>query len=179
VKSNLQLDFINQPAFSLSSWSVVGVIVLLLSLTMTFFTWQLYETTTIEQNALSLKLSQVYRQFTREETPLPVVTSEISQEQIKQIQTTIGALTIPWDGLLQSIEKSDMQDIALLNLDPNSKKQLITISGEAKNLQVALDYIQKLEAQPMLDKVYLQKYNIDEANQFKPVKFTLSTQWLF
>lgn len=179
MKSNMQLDFINQPAFSLSSWSVVGIIVLLLSLTMTFFTWQLYETTTIEQNTLSLKLSQVNRLVTQEETPLTVVTSEISQEQLKQIQTTVGALTIPWDGLLQSIEKSDMQDIALLNLEPNSKKQLITISGEAKSLQVALDYIQKLEAQPMLDKVYLQKYNIDEANQFKPVKFTLSTQWLF
>jgi len=179
VKSNLQLDFINQPAFSLSSWSIVGIIVLLLSLTMTFFTWQLYEATTIEQNALSLKLSQVNRQFTQEEIPIPVVTSEISQEQLQQIQTTVGALTIPWEGLLHSIEKSDMQDIALLNLEPNSKKQLITISGEAKSLQVALDYIQKLEAQPMLDKVYLQKYNIDEANQFKPVKFTLSTQWLF
>jgi hypothetical protein len=72
-----------------------------------------------------------------------------------------------------------MQDIALLNLEPNSKKQQVSISGEAKNLQAALNYIQKLEAQSMLDKVYLQKYIIDEANLFKPVKFTLSAQWNF
>jgi hypothetical protein len=110
---------------------------------------------------------------------LSVAKSKILPEQIQQLQTTVGALILPWDELLQGIEKSDMQDIALLNLEPNSKKQQIAISGEAKNLQVALSYIQKLEAQPMLNKVYLQKYNIDEANLYKPVKFTLSAQWLF
>jgi hypothetical protein len=179
VKSKLHLDFIHQPAFSLSRWSVAGIIVLLSSLTIAFFTWQLYERYTFEQNALSLKMSQINRQSIHEKSPLPVIKSEISLEQIQQIQSTVGALILPWNELLQGIEKSDTQDVALLNLEPNTKKQLVTISGEAKNLQAALNYIQKLEAQPMLDKVYLQKYNIDEANLFKPVKFTLSAQWHF
>jgi hypothetical protein len=175
----LQLDFINQTAFSLSRWSALGVVVLLSSLMMAVFTWQLYNTASLEQNALSLKLSQMNRQSAHKEAPLPVVKSDISPEQMQQVQTTVWALILPWNELLQGIEKSDMQDIALLNLEPNSKKQQVTISGEAKNLQVALSYIQKLEAQPMLDKVYLQKYSIDEANLFKPVKFTLLAQWLF
>ena len=179
MKSRLQLDFIYKPAFSFSSWSVAGIIVLLSSLTIAFFTWQLYERYTFEQNALLLKLSQMNRQSTHNKAPLPVVKSQISPEQMQQVQTTVWALILPWNELLQGIEKSDTQDIALLNLEPNSKKQLVNISGEAKNLQAALNYIQRLEAQPMLDKVYLQKYNIDEANLFKPVKFTLSAQWHF
>lgn len=179
MKSTLQLDFIHQPAFSLSRWSVPGVVVLLLSLIMTVFSWQLYNTATLEQNALILKLSQMNRQSAHKEAPLPVVKSQISTEQMQQVQTTVWALILPWNELLQGIEKSDTQDIALLNLEPNSKKQQVTISGEAKNLQAALSYIQKLEAQSMLDKVYLQKYSIDEANLFKPVKFTLSAQWHF
>lgn len=179
MKSKLQLDFIHQPAFSLSRWSVPGVVVLLMSLIIAVFTWQLYNTVALEQNALSSKLSQMNRQSAHKEAPLLVVKSQISPEQMQQVQTTVLALILPWNELLQGIEKSDTQDIALLNLEPNSKKQQVTISGEAKNLQAALNYIQKLEAQSMLDKVYLQKYNIDEANLFKPVKFTLSAQWHF
>ena len=174
----LQLDFINQSTFSISSWSLAGLIVLLMGLVIAIFTWQLYEDRVLEQNAVAFKVSQMSRQITHEKPPLQMVKSEISSEQIQQIQTTVGALIIPWSELLQGIEKSDMQDIALLSLEPNSKKQLLSITGEAKNLQAALGYIQKLEAQPMLDKVFLQKYNIDEANLFKPVKFTLSAQWL-
>jgi hypothetical protein len=179
LKLKLQLDFINQSAFSLSRWSALGVVVLLSSLMMAVFTWQLYNTASLEKNALSLKLSQMNRQSAHKEAPLPVVKSDISPEQMQQVQTTVWALILPWNELLQGIEKSDTQDIALLNLEPNSKKQQVSISGEAKNLQAALNYIQKLEAQSMLDKVYLQKYSIDEANLFKPVKFTLSAQWNF
>jgi hypothetical protein len=174
----LQLDFINQPTFSISSWSLAGSIVLLTGLVIAIFTWQLYEDRVLEQNAVAFKVSQMSRQITHEEPQLQIVKSEISSEQMQQIQEAVGALIVPWNELLQGIEKSDMQDIALLSLEPSSKKQLVSIVGEAKNLQVALDYIQKLEAQPMLDKVYLQKYNIDEANLFKPVKFTLTAQWL-
>lgn len=174
----LQLDFVNQPTFSISSWSLVGFIVLSTSLVIAILTWHLYEDRVLEQNAVAFKVSQASRHIPHEKPHLQIVNSEISSEQIQQIQVTAGALIIPWNELLQGIEKSDMQDLALLSLEPNSKKQLVSIVGEAKNLQVALDYIQKLEAQPMLDKVYLQKYNIDEANPFKPVRFTLSAHWL-
>ena len=174
----LQLDFISQSTFSISSWSWAGSVVLLTSVVMAILTWQLYENRVLEQSAVAFKVSQMSRQITHEKPQIQIVNSVISSEQMQQIQVTVGALTVPWSELLQGIEKSDMQDIALLSLEPNSKKQLVSIVGEAKNLQVALDYIQKLEAQPMLDKVYLQKYNIDEAHPFKPVKFTLSAQWL-
>ncbi|MDI1298990.1 hypothetical protein [Methylotenera sp.] len=174
----LQLDFINQSSFSISSWSLAGLIVLLASLVMATFTWQVYENKVLEQNAVALKVSQINRQVIHEKPSTTAVISDISPEQMQQTQATVSALIVPWNELLHGIEKSDMPNIALLSLEPNSKKQLVSIIGEAKNLQAALDYIQKLEAQPMLDKVYLQKYNIDEANPFKPVKFTLSAQWL-
>ena len=174
----LQLDFINQSTFSISSWSLAGLMVLLTSLAVAVFTWQLYEEKVLEQNAIAFKVSQMNLQTTHYKPTLQIVKSEISTEQMQQALVTVGALTIPWSEFLQGIEKSDMQDIALLSLEPNSKKQLVSIVGEAKNLQVALEYIQKLEAQPMLEKVYLQKYNIDETSPFKPVKFTLTAQWL-
>ena len=179
MRYKLQLDFVNQSTFSLSSWTLAGLISLLAGLVFALFTWQHYENLTFKQNALSSKIVQMNRQLGHEKSPVSIVKSEMSSEQIQQIQITVGALTLPWNELLQGIEKADMQDIALLSLDPNSKKQQVTLSGEAKNLQTALSFIQKLEAQPMLEKVSLQKYNIDEANLFKPVKFTLIAQWLF
>ena len=177
MRSKLQLDFISHPAFSISNWSLSGLILLILSFFILIFTWQAYEASAQEQSELSFKVNKFNRLFAHKKVAVPVVDSKVSPEKMLQIQTTIGALIVPWNGLLQDIEKADMQDIALLNLDPNVKKQQVIISGEAKNLQTVLSYIQKLEAQPMLNKVYLQKYTVDEANQFKPVKFTLLAQW--
>jgi hypothetical protein len=178
MSSNLDLDFINRPTFALSNLRWPGLSVLLASLCMAIFTWQLYNTKLLAQNEVSKKINLISHQINHEKVPVILVNAEISIDKKLQIKNTVGALVVPWNEVLLAIEQSDMQDIALLNLEPSSKKQQVIISGEAKNLETILTYIQKLEAQPMLEKVYLQKHNIDEANAFKPVRFTLSAQWL-
>lgn len=178
MSSKLELDFIQRSSFALSGWSWLGLSFLLTSLLLAVFTWQLYQTRQLAENKISSKLNQVNHQFNHKKLPINMVSTEISPEKKLQIQATVTALTIPWNGLLLAVEKSDTQEIALLNLEPSSKKQQLILSGEAKNLQSVLDYIQNLEAQPMLEKVYLQKHHVDEVNAFKPVRFTLLAQWL-
>lgn len=174
----LELDFIQKSSFALSSWSWLGLSFFLGSLVLAVFTWQHYQTRQLAENEISLKLNQFSRQINQSKLPVNIVSTEISPEKKLQIQTTISALTIPWNELLLAVEKSDLQEIALLNLEPSSKKKQLMLSGEAKDLQSVLDYIQKLEAQPILNKVYLQKHHVDEVNAFKPVRFTLLAQWL-
>jgi Tfp pilus assembly protein PilN len=177
MSHKLDLNFIEHSPFLLLSWTGLGISVLLTSFVITFFTWQLYQTKQVTQAEVSSKLLEIEQQLNRNETPVNHVGIEVTPDERLKIQATATALMVPWSSLLLGIEASDMQDVALLSFEPNRKKNQVTLTGEAKNLESIFAYIQKLEAQPTLEKVYLQKHSIDEANLSKPVTFTVYAQW--
>lgn len=177
MSQQLDLEFIKRPPFALSTLGWYGLLILIISLGLAAFVLQQYRTKQVAQKEISFQLQQLNQHFNHKKLPAYIVDEPISSNKKIQIETTVSALTIPWGDLLSAIEKSDTQDVALLNLNPSSKKQQVILSGEAKNLQSVLTYIQKLEAQPMLENTYLQKHSVDEANISKPVKFTVFTQW--
>jgi hypothetical protein len=176
MSQQLDLDFIQTPFFSLTRFSWLSLFLLLASLAVALFTWQTYQAKRVDSIGLEAKLAEINQQ---QQKKLPVKQAPVSiqPEQLKQLQETVNALAIPWNTLFEAIEQSDQKDIALLSVEPNSQKQQVVMTGEAKNLQVALAYIAQLENQPMLSQVFLQKHSIDEANVSKPVSFTVFAKW--
>jgi hypothetical protein len=176
MSKNLDLDFIQHSPFSSASVSWLGVSVFLLGMLTAFLTWQHYQTKLTAKNEIAQKI-HLLSDSTQVTPIVSNTTADIPPETKTQIATTVATLTTPWNALLIAIEQSDVKDVALLSLEPSSKKQQVLLSGEAKNLQAIMDYINRLEAQQMLAQVYLQKHNVDEANVDKPVKFTVVAQW--
>ncbi len=176
MSQQLDLDFIQTPFLSLTRFSWLSLFLLAASLSVALFTWQTYQAKRIEYLGLEKKLAEINQQQQRK---LPVKQAPVSipPEQLKQLQETVNTLAVPWNTLFEAIEQSDQKDIALLSLEPNSQKQQVVMTGEAKNLQVALAYIAQLESQPALSQVFLQKHSIDEANVSKPVSFTVFAKW--
>ncbi len=182
----LDLDFIQaKPYFK---WSWIGAVLLLLGLVSTYITWLAHQKITAQQAEVSLALQNVEYQKnqlilnkaankTARENTLKSNINLIKPEQFKELQLTTNALNMPWNGLLDGLEQSSFADVAVLGLQPDAKKRLLTISGEAKNLPTVLAYIDRLEKQPMLDKVILQKHNVSETDKDKPVRFTLLANW--
>jgi Fimbrial assembly protein (PilN) len=177
MNHKLDLDFVQRSFFSPFSLSLVGLIALIVSFAMANFTWQQYQDKQSKLTEISSKLSQLNHPLQQKKLTTSVEQTDISAEQKIQIDTTIDALAMPWNALFSALEKSDTKDVALLVLEPNSKNKQIILTGEAKNLLAVLNYVSQLETQPILDKVYLQKYNLDETNVSKPVKFTVLAQW--
>jgi hypothetical protein len=177
ISSKLDLEFIKPQGFALSSYSWLGLTVFLTSIILATFVWQRYHTKQTELIAVSGQLAQLNLQPQQKNIPMETAPMVISADKKLQIQTIVTALTMPWNKLLQTIERADTKDIALLGLAPNTKNQQVILSGEGKDLQAVLNYANQLQAQPMLEKVYLQKYTIDTGNISKPVKFTIFTQW--
>lgn len=177
MSQKLDLNFIQQSPFSISNWSWLGLGVLLSGFVLSLFTWEMYQSKQAIYSDIERKLLVLDSQSGREKIPSHIANSDISEDKKQQIQTTVSTLTTPWAALLLGIEASDLPDIALLSFEPNSKKQQVGLTGEAKNLESLLVYIQKLEAQPMLDKVYLQKHHVEETDASKPVGFTVLAQW--
>jgi hypothetical protein len=176
MSQQLDLDFIQTPFLSLTRFSWLSLFLLVASLVVALFTWQTYQEKRVEYLGLAAKLAEINLQ---QQKKLPVKQAPVSiqPEQLKQLQETVNALAIPWNALFEAIEQSDQKDIALLSLEPNSQKQQVVITGEAKNLQVALAYIAQLESQPAFSQVFLQKHSIDETNVSKPVSFTVFAKW--
>jgi hypothetical protein len=177
IGQKLDLDFIQDPFFSPFSFGWLGLLTLVAGLLMANFTWQQYHDKQDKLAEISSKLSQLNQPLQQKKLTTTFVQADISPEQKFQINATASALAMPWDALFSALEESDTKDVALLGLEPNSKNKQIILTGEAKNLPAVLNYVSQLETQSMLDKVYLQKYNIDETNVSKPVKFTVLAQW--
>ena len=176
-QSTIDLDFIKQPFLSVANFSLLGIFCLIFALIMTAFTWQSY---LYQQASLANNVSQLERYNKQLKPAKPSLAKPemvVEAKEIQQIKQTVSALTAPWDALLDGIEQTDMQNIVLLSLTPNLKKQQLLFTGEAKDLASVLQYIKQLEMQPMLSQVYLQKHTVDITNSAKQVNFNVSANW--
>lgn len=170
----LDLELTQTARLASLKFSWLGFIIFAISLLLLGFTWQAYQHLQHSYADITLSLTQ------QEKPPVLVASAEtvaIAPNELKQVTTLVDSLATPWNPLMLAIEQSDMPDIALLSVEPSSKKQQVLLTGEAKNLQIVLGYIEQLEAQPMLREVYLQKHSIDETNISKPVSFTVLAKW--
>ena len=175
MSAKLDLEFIQQPVLLSANWLSMGI--LLASLLMVALTWQGYQNQQLKLADISLQLKQFSQQTLPKSQSIKMNAALVTPDETKQLTETVNMLTMPWNSLLVAIEQADMQDIALLSLEPNSKKQLVVLTGEAKNLSIVLQYIKQLQQTPMLAQVYLQKHSIDETDASKPVRFSLLAKW--
>lgn len=173
----LDLEFILQPALSSANW--FGMSILLASLLLVALTQQVYQNQQLKLADVSLQLKQFSQQTPPKSQSIKMNAALVTPDETRQLTDAVNILATPWNNLLAAIEQADMQEIALLSLEPNSKKQLVVLTGEAKNLPVVLQYIKQLQQTPMLAQVYLQKHSIDETDASKPVRFSLLAKWDF
>ncbi len=170
---DLELNRPASAAFLNVTWP--GLAVLVLSLISAAILLNIYQKNKSDYQTIINALNQ---QDTPKKEVLKSPVIHVSTNEINQVNALISVLATPWDELLATIEQSDLPDIALLSIEPNLKKQQLLLTGEAKNLPTALRYIQQLEAQPVLNEVYLQKHSIDEADVSKPVRFSVLAKWV-
>lgn len=174
MSQQIDLEFNQSASFALLNVTWLGFVVFVISLMTSAILWNIDQN---NQRDYQQAITQLNQQDKPKKVVVKVIKTVLSPNEMNQINSTINVLTMPWDDLLLSIEQADLPDIALLSLEPNTKKQQVLLTGEAKNLQVALRYIQQLETQPNLSEVYLQKHAIDEADVSKPVRFSALAKW--
>ncbi len=97
--------------------------------------------------------------------------------EIKDANSVMLQLSLPWNGLFKSIAGSQQTQVALLSITPDVSRKSIKISGEAKNLDVLLEYLQKLQKADSLRSVYLEKHQIELRSAQRPVRFTIIANW--
>jgi Tfp pilus assembly protein PilN len=103
--------------------------------------------------------------------------SEQTQRELDAARQTLQELALPWEPLFRAIEGSIDADTALLAIEPDAGKQVVRISGEARNYLAILEFMQRLEQPRVLTGVHLLNHQIREDVAERPYQFTLSAAW--
>lgn len=96
---------------------------------------------------------------------------------IRSANGIIDQLTVPWEGLFDTVEAADARGLALLSLTPTARDRSVRLSGEVRSVPELLAYVQRLEAQSALGQVHLLGYSSVLRDGVKIVGFTISATW--
>lgn len=111
---------------------------------------------------------------------LPVTHAEDGaalQLEVRQANAILRELAMPWNGLFTAVETSGEKDVALLSVQPDAQRRVLRLSGEARNLAALLRYVERLEKNPALSRVYLTQHEIRGQDPERPVRFALNADW--
>ena len=109
--------------------------------------------------------------------PLTEQEARVQMLEVKQANQVVDQLSLPWNALFKAVEASGGKDIALLSMEPDMQKGTMKISGEAKDLDALLAYVEKLSARKVFDSVFLQNHKIQQTDPEKPLRFSLLAYW--
>ena len=170
MSSAVHLDYQRAPG----SFPWLGLALLAMALALLAWIGSDYLGLTRQAAGLEAKAAQIAQNHPRlRKEKLTVAETRDRVQEVKRANEVLSHLTLPWERLFQAVESSSGKEVALLTIDPDMQKGIVKISGEAKTLGAALEYIQKLEKQEMFGTVYLQSHQIQWQDPEKPVRFTL------
>lgn len=100
------------------------------------------------------------------------------QSEIRRANNVIDELNLPWAALFEAVESASNGAIALLSIQPDAQKQSVRITGEAKTLDDVLAYIERLQEDTQLTNASLLSHEIRQQDAEKPIRFTLTANWM-
>ncbi|OEO23936.1 hypothetical protein AX279_19025 [Pseudomonas sp. J237] len=101
--------------------------------------------------------------------------SDVSIAEMRRIS---AEMNLPWNALFNSLESMPRDDIALLSIAPDARKQQLRLTAEARNLEAMLAFHRSLENTQQLRDVSLLSHETLTQMPERPVRFSLSATWL-
>ena len=131
-------------------------------------------------NSLEAKQAGLHRSLGRDRHSTPHDSPDAQQlrAEVKQANSVLGMLTLPWDNLFKDMESSNKERVALLAITPDPDKRTLKITAEAKDFNAMIAYIRFLQSRDSLTGVYLLSHHIEERSAEKPIRFVLAASWV-
>jgi hypothetical protein len=100
--------------------------------------------------------------------------------EIKETQTVLGRLTIPWDPLFVAVERVGARHsdrITLMAIHPDVGERRVVIDGRSTDLDVLLDVVTELTEFDIISHAYLSHHQREDKEHSKPVLFSIMAEW--
>jgi hypothetical protein len=172
----LTLDY-QRPARSLPG---LGVVVLAAALAAFFLLGSYYRDLVEQGDLLEARRDRLQRQA-HHAPPAPrlldVKAEQAQNQEMRQANLVLRQLRMPWKALFSAVEDSAGKDVALLEMEPDSRNGTVKITGEAKQLDAVLKFVKALEAHAVFSSVFLQNHQVRERDPQRPLRFSLLASW--
>lgn len=165
----LELDFIASPRRR--AWP--GIFLLALSLGLAGVLGVHYRNIQLELRRLETAGSLV----STERRPARALPKERLDEAVKNAEAVVRQLTLPWASLAESIESAATQDVALLQLQPDSQQRLLRLTAEARHQDAMLEYLRRLAATPVLTDVHVVSHQVQREIPQHPIQFAVQASF--
>lgn len=134
-------------------------------------TWQ-HHVLVLEQERLIVAVEQARAPVTR---PVPRPSRPITPaESFRQMDAATARLNVPWSDVLDAIERSTTQRVALLTLEPDARTGSVALTAEARTLDDLLNYAEALGQDPAVASVRLGQHDQRAQEPGQPLRLTLS-----
>jgi hypothetical protein len=101
----------------------------------------------------------------------------VQAAQLKRAQEIILRMAFPWQAFFDVIETAKSNNIAIVSLQPDAVTGSVVIAAEARDLPSALDYIERLKAEPRLQNIHMATHEALDHGARSAVKFTVNAHW--
>jgi len=98
-------------------------------------------------------------------------------EALVRANTVALDLARPWDKAFVALESAEHPGVAVLAVEPDSKRTELRLVAEAPDVMAMLAYVELLRAAPQFTRLTLQQHELRAEEPGRPVRFTLVGQW--
>jgi len=167
----VNLDFVSRRV----PLTLLSGVLLLLGVVAAAGTWLEYRHLASRRAGLELKLDAAQRRVQRDPAA-DLRTAGLSAEA-GHIAQELGT---PWTKLLTELEAASRDStgsVAVLSIEPDHEKHNVHITGESRDLPLALAYVQRLQTSPLLRYPMLDSHEVKSDDAQHPVRFAMTAEW--
>jgi hypothetical protein len=104
--------------------------------------------------------------------PVKTIPKEQLDEQVKSAQTVVRQLTLPWARLIETIEATGSNDVAILQLQPDAQHRMLQITAEARSQDAMVEYLRRLADGQGFAYVHLLSHEVQQDDPQHPIQFS-------
>ena len=165
----LELDFVAPPRRPL--WP--GVLLLASSLVVAGGLGMHYHNLRVELE----QLETAGRLLNTKRQPQRTIPRERIEEAVKNAESVVRQLTLPWASLAESVESAATKDVAILQLQPDAQQRLLRLTAEARHQEAMLEYLRRLAATQVLADVHVVSHQVQHEDPQRPIQFAVQASF--
>jgi hypothetical protein len=168
---SVNLDFVSRSA----PLTLVSAVLLLLGLSAAAASYLEYRQLSSRRAGLELRLEAALRHAQRD--PAADLRDAGLSAEAGRVAQELGT---PWTKLLAELEAASHDStgqIAVLSIEPDHAKHNVHITGESRDLPLALAYVQRLQSSALLSYPMLDSHDVKTDDPQHPVRFAMTAEW--
>ncbi len=171
----VNLNYVAPPARPWMGWALLVFALLITGWVVADFVRTRNQLTDTE-----LALARLERNTARTQSDTSPSTIDRTQveQAIRSASALVRSLRVPWEELFTAIENAQHESVAVLSIEPDVTSSTVRIVAEAKDEEAMVEYADLMQFAPGLTDVMLSNHQVQQQNPNKPVKFTLTANWI-